>query len=107
MASSRCLRDAPPGERAHLVDRLGGDDITIAPALEPPADDFLGAAGQIVTAAERIDVRGVDEVDARIHRPIHDAARHVLFGLQTEGHRAERESRNGETSVTEFAVFHD
>ncbi len=81
-----------PVRRPDLVDRLGRDDEVVAPALQPAADDFLGATGDVHAAAERIDVGGIDEGDAGVGRLVEDAARRVLFGLQAEGHRAETQT---------------
>ena len=92
--------------RPHRADALGGDDELVALALQPVADDLLGAARRVVAAAQRIDVGGVEEVDAAGRRGIEDgvALRHVA--LQAERHRAEAQPGDAQAGAAEFGVVH-
>ena len=81
------------------------------PRLEPAADDTLG---QPVGA---VDVGGVEEVDAGIEGPVHDAKCRLLVAADliehrtlivfTEGQSAETQARNLEPACPEVSVFHD
>ena len=55
---------------AHRAVELGGEDDVVAPVVggQRLADDLLGLAA-------RVDVGGVDEVDARVERPVDDPDR--------------------------------
>ena len=70
-------------------------------AFQPAADDLLGAPGELDAAAERIDVGDVEKIDPARSRLRHDARETVLLGLQAEGHRAEREARDGKAGAAE------
>ena len=45
------------------------DELLVAPAVEPAADDLLGPADGGPVAAERIHVGGVEEGDAALGGP--------------------------------------
>ena len=79
---------------------------SVALAREPAADDLLGAARGGEVAAERIDVGGVEERDARVGGVVEDRARRVLVDLQAEGHRAEADARHLEAGAAEPYVLH-
>jgi hypothetical protein len=95
-----------PGSRPHPADGLGRQDIGRALALEPTADDFLGAADRRQAPAERVDVRGVEKIDPRRSRLAQDLDRHGFFGLQAERHRAEREAGNSEACAAKARGGH-
>src|SRR5262249_20137912 len=60
-----------------------------APLLHPLAEDLLGAPDRLEAAAERVDVRGVEEADAPLHGGVEDREARVAVALEAEGHRAE------------------
>jgi hypothetical protein len=68
------------------VDLGGQDHVVAAPAGQRLADDLLGLAA-------RVDVGGVDEVDAGVERAVDDLDRPIVVGLApgAEHHRAEAE----------------
>ena len=87
LADDPAARDAAlVGVVAHRSPELRGQDDVVAAALERLADDLLGLAG-------RVDVGGVDEVDAGIEGAVDDADRVVVVGVApgAEHHRAEAE----------------
>ncbi len=88
MASRMCLRDIAlvPRLAAHLADALGGEDEAGTLALQPRADDLLRAARGLAAAAQRIDVRRVDEVDSA-RRPLHPGWP-CFEARRTEGRRS-------------------
>jgi hypothetical protein len=65
------------------------------------ADDLLGLA-------ERVDVGGVDEVDAGIERGVDDADAVVVVGIaeRPEHHRPETQGADLDAGAAEGAVFH-
>ena len=73
----------------------------VAPAPERGADDFLALT-------ERVDVGGVDEVDASVECPVHDAHARVVVGVApgAEHHGAEAERRHIDTGTPEWSVLH-
>jgi hypothetical protein len=83
-------RDASAiGVLAHrAIDLRGQHDVVAAGGRGPNrlAEDLLGLAG-------RVDVSGVDEVDARVERAVDDADRVGVVGVapRAEHHRAETE----------------
>jgi len=95
-----------PGPAPGAADALGGDDVVVALADQPIADDFLGAAHRVAAAAERIDVGAVEEVDPALGGGVHDRTADVLLTLQTEGHGAEAEAGNGEAGAAELGSLH-
>ena len=56
--------------------------------------------------AERIDVGGVEERDARLGGGIHDRERRLVVALVSERHRAEAQPRHLEAGAAEANVFH-
>jgi hypothetical protein len=77
---------APVRVIAHRHEELGGEHDVVAATLEGLADDLLGLAG-------RVDVGGVDEVDAGVKGRVDDADRVLVVGVApgAEHHRAEAE----------------
>ena len=69
-----------------------GKDKAVPPPLQPATEDLLGATLGREIAAERIDVRGIDEVDAAFRSSIENRHRRRLVTLQSEGHRPKTES---------------
>jgi len=67
-AAIRCFREpGVVGAVAHRHARLCGDEDAVAASLERLADELLGQAG-------RVDVGGVDQVDARVEAAVDLAA---------------------------------
>ena len=80
--------------------------------LPPPRD---GLPDHRLRLARGVDVGGVDEVDARIERAMHDAVSRSLIEAAdlfpdlsgaSEGHRAQTELRNEHTGISQLAIFH-
>ena len=69
-----------PGSAPGAAHALGGDDVVVALADQPIADDLLGAPHRgRRRRAQRIDVRGgVEEVDPALGRGVHDGAADIL-----------------------------
>ena len=87
---------------AHLAVDLGGQDRVVTPAPgEGLAHDLLGLAA-------RVDVGGVDEVDARVEGPVDDVDRLVVVALApgAEHHRAEAEGADLHAGAAEVSVLH-
>src|SRR5215510_7025339 len=87
-----------------------------APATrgEPVADDLLGPARmQLVVArdlarrAERaVPVRGIEEVDAKLMRPVHNFVRVRGRRHGPEVHRAQAQTANAQTGTAKMGVVH-
>src|SRR4029077_19650805 len=89
---------------AHLAVDLGGEDDALAPAAalgEPAAHDLLRDA---LAGLPSVDVRGIEEVDAGIERPVHEREAVRLARLRAEVHRAEAEAAHAQASSTEADV---
>src|SRR5262249_4333136 len=92
---------------AHLGADLGRDHqlLALAEILDRAAEDLLAGA-------ERIDVRGVEEVDAELERLLDEGATVVLVehpgtpGLGAVGHAAEADPRDPESGATQVDVVH-
>ena len=95
-----------PRLRAHRPEALRRDHELVAAALQPAAEDLLGAAGGREVAAERVHVGGVEEGDALLVGVIEDGARAVLVDLESEGHGAEADPRDLEPGAAETNVLH-
>ncbi len=83
----------PPGE-------LGGDHVLVAVALDRAAD-------QLLVGHRAVELRGVQEVDPQLERPLDRGHRLALVGRAVEGrhaHAAEPEGRDLERS--ELALLH-
>jgi hypothetical protein len=76
-------------------------DVVAAAAGKGLADDLLGLP-------PRVDVGGVDEVDARVERAVDDADRRVVVGLapRAEHHRAEAQRRDLHAGACERSLVH-
>ena len=85
---------------AHRVPALGGEHHAIAPARDGATEDLLRHA--VV-----VDVRGVEQGDAAVEREIHHAVAGSLVRIApgAEHHRAERQGRGGESTVTQRSVL--
>ena len=108
-----CVEDVPPGvpgvegRGPGWSEALRGKDETVPSSLQPATEDLLGATLGCEIAAERISVRGVDEVDAALCSPIEDRDRGRLVTLQSEGHRPKTELRHLEAGSSESRVIHE
>src|SRR5579863_10004843 len=106
VADVACGEKRVVGPVAHRAVELGGDHHLLAasPTLrETPAADLLGESLALLPA---VDVRRLEEVEARIERRVHDLERRGFVGLRTEVHGAEAQAADGETGPTEVCVFH-
>jgi hypothetical protein len=89
------------GVLAHGPVELGGEHYVVAPTGEGLPDDLLGLTG-------RVDVRGVDEVDAGIEGPVDDADA-LLAGTiadAAEHHGAEAQRADLDPGGAERAIAH-
>lgn len=97
---------------AHRLVRLRGEhDLVAASAApaEPASDDLLGQAVALLhvrALRAAVDVRGVEQVDARVHRGVHDRETGGLVGGVPEVHGAERETADLQTAAAEMGVLH-
>ena len=93
---------------AHRAGALRREDqaVAVAALAHPATDDLLGAADGLERAAERIDVGGVEEVDAALDGAVEDGERRLLVALIAEGHRAEAERRDLQAGAAERAGVH-
>ena len=87
---------------AHAAVELRGQDDAVAAAARERLADYL------LRLAARVDVRGVDEVDPRVERPVDDADRLVVVRVApgAEHHRAEAERADADAGAAERAVLH-
>ena len=102
----RRLLPASHGFGSHRPEALRRDDELVAAALQPAAEDLLGAAGGGEVAAERVHVGRVEEGDALLVGVIEDRARAVLVDLEAEGHGAEADAGDLEAGAAETNVLH-
>src|SRR6516164_3355482 len=89
--------------RAEDIAELGRDHYSIAIRLEYPAD-------QLFIAVVAVHVRGIEEVDAQLDRPIESRDRFGLVGNSISlrhAHAAESDGRYEQPLTSEFAFFHD
>src|ERR1019366_8024653 len=95
----------------HPPAHLGGNDqaLPVAARLHPAADNFLRPAGprHAVRAPRGVDVRGVDEVAARLDKRVHDRERGGLVRRPAQLHGAEAQLGDVQVAATEFAKVHD
>ena len=88
-------------ESHRLVHLRGQDDVVAVPAaLQPPADGLLRDAVPLLHVRRlraAVDVGGVEEVDARIDRGVHDREAARLVHGETEVHRAEADPADQQT----------
>jgi hypothetical protein len=90
------------GVVAHRAPELGGQHDVVAAALERLADDLLRLAG-------RVDVGGVDEVDAGVQRGVDDADGVVVVGVApgAEHHRAQAELADRDARAPQESIVHE
>ena len=89
------------GSVAHRVVHLGRQDDLIAAAvfLERATDDPFALAGVV-------DVRRVDEIDARLERAVNDADRVFGAGRSPEIHSPQAQRRDLDAGASQHTVFH-
>ena len=56
--------------------------------LQPSPDDLLGPTDGGEVSAQRVDVRGVEEIDSALGGGVQDGVALGLVALKTEGHGA-------------------
>src|SRR5215472_1993444 len=105
-------RTAHVRARARLAEHLGRDDDALARNLEI----LQRLPGDLLRPAARVDIGGVDEVDAGVERAADDALRVVLlqpadlspqaFTAAAERHRAEAELGDEHAGATERVELH-
>src|SRR5438876_351239 len=86
---------------AHLIVELGCQHDVVAPSLQCRADDLFAFT-------ERVDVGGVDEVDAAVERALDDAFTRTMVGVapRSEHHGSEAEATDVDARPAQYAVFH-
>src|SRR5580704_15385406 len=95
------------GTRTHGAEHLGGED-----QLVPPPHLIQVAARDPFALAERIVVRGIEEVDSRFDGPRIMRARLVRFdyprhpGLAAVAHASEADARDAHSGLSQPDVFH-
>ena len=94
--------------RRHLGADLGGDHelVAIAAGLHPFADDRFRLAAYMAGHPGGIDIRRVDEVEARIHIGVEHLEGGCLIGGPAEDIAAEAERRNHQVGAAKPAFFH-
>ena len=95
-----------PRRRSGRGEALGRQDEPVAAALEPTAEDLLGAADVGERRAQRVRVRRVEEGDAGLRRRVEDGHRGRLVALEAERHRAQAQPRDAQPGAPESNVFH-
>ena len=95
-----------PRIRAHRREALRRDDVLLALALHPLADDFLRAPGGGEVTAEWVRVGGVEERDALLGRVVEDGEARGLVDLEAECHGAEADAGDLEPGAAETNVLH-
>jgi hypothetical protein len=95
-----------PRLRPHRADAFRRQHELVPLAAQPAADDLLRAAGRVVAATERIDVGGIEEVDATRRCRVQDGVALGLVALQAEGHRAQAQLRNLQAGLAEIGILH-
>ena len=110
-----CIARVPDRERRqprlvrplpHLAVDLGGEHDLLPPTAtlrEPVADDRLRRSDAL---AAPVHVRGVEEVDAVLERPIHDRERVLLRGLRSEVHRPEAQPAHDHAESSQMRGLH-
>ncbi len=96
------------GRIAHRIEDLGRDHQVLAPRLELAQQ----LAGEDLALAKRVDVSGVEEVDAGLDGTLHQRAGLVLLQhpfaplLRAVGHHAETERRDADAGLAEPHIIH-
>ena len=95
--------------RRHLHAALGGDDHlrAVAAGLEPVADDGLALAAAVAGLPSRIDVGGVDAVEAGADKGVEQRERGLLVRRPAEHVAAEDERRDLQSASAELALLHE
>src|SRR4051812_29585866 len=70
------------------------------------ADDGLRLAARMARHPARVDVRGVDEVEAEVHEAVEDREGGFLVGGPAEDIAAEAERRGAEAGAAEGSFVH-
>ena len=84
----------------HPAGELGRDHVLVAPALDRAAD-------QLLVGQRAVQLRGVEEVDPELQRPLDRRDRLVLVGRAVEGRHAHAsEPEGGYLERSELAGFH-
>jgi hypothetical protein len=95
-----------PGLGSHLAHAFRGEHVARALALQPTAENLLGASGRRAISTERIDIGRIEKIDTAFRSRIQDGDA-VLFGaLKPEIHRPEAEPGNAQAGPAEWCVVH-
>ena len=114
-ASQRCIHGghdvlarvaAVERRGAGRCEALGRDDEPVALAPQPAAEDLLSQPPGTQLPAQRVGVRAIEEVDAALGGAVENGDCGWLVALQSEGHRAQAQSRYLEAGTAESGVFH-
>src|SRR5581483_870 len=70
------------------------------------AEDLLGDAARAQVPAQRVGVRGVEEVDAALGRPVEDRERRALVGLKSERHRPQAQPGDLQAAPAQSGMLH-
>jgi len=90
----------------HADLRRDDDGVALAALLQPLADHGLGLAPRVALRPDRIDVRGVDEIETRVGERVEQRERRRFVGRPAEDVAAERERRDRQTGTTEGPLLH-
>jgi hypothetical protein len=97
---------AVPRPIAHRAEALRGHHTLVPAPFEPAPEDRFRPADGVEPAAERIDVRRVEERDPTGRGAIEDRARRRLVALEPERHGAEADPGDRETGTAEACMAH-
>ena len=90
----------------HLAHAFRGEHEARALALQPAAENLLGASGRRAVSAERINVGGIEKIDAAFRGGIKDGDAFELVALKPEIHRSKAEPGNAQAGAAELFVVH-
>jgi hypothetical protein len=95
----------------HRLVHLGGQDDPVAASasLQPPADGLLRDAVPLLHVRRlrpAVDVGGVEEVDARVERRVHDSEAGRLVDEVPEVHGPEADPADQQTRAAQVPVRH-
>ncbi len=94
---------------SHAAAHLGGDHQPVArfaPLAYPSADDGLGYAAGISLYPARIDIGGIDEIDAGFYCRIQNFKRQLLICRPPELHAAHAQRRDFQAGLSPITVLH-
>jgi hypothetical protein len=96
---------------AHWLVHFGSQDDPVAPPTlgQPPADNLLRDAVALLhvwSLGPAVDVRGVEEVDASLQRPVHDLKGGSLVRQLTEVHGSQSKPTDLQASAAKICVLH-